>query len=116
MGGAGAPRCRGRSESPSTKETGRDVQKSRRLGSTHLPTPENMVPNGSASEVDVEVSETAFHAHQTVPAAQKRGMGRAGKIIQVLNHWRCLTCCPFINANTGDFSFLFKPNSNRSSP
>lgn len=41
--------------------------------STHLPAPENMVPNGSASKVDVEVSETTFHAHQTVPAAEKHG-------------------------------------------
>lgn len=43
---------------------------------THLPTPENMVPNRSASKVDVEVSETTLHAHQTVPAAQKGGGGQ----------------------------------------
>ena len=31
-----------------------------------------MVPNGRASKVDVEVSETTFHAHQTVPVLHFR--------------------------------------------
>lgn len=39
-----------------------------------------MVPNGSASKVDVEVSETAFHAHQTVPVAQKRGSRNSNSV------------------------------------
>lgn len=65
-------------------ETARKVQNGR--DSTHLPTAENMVPNGSASKVDVEVSETTFHAHQTVPAAQKQGSRK--KTIQCLNHRR----------------------------
>lgn len=30
-----------------------------------------MVPHRGASKVNVEVGETALHAHQTVPAAQK---------------------------------------------
>lgn len=78
---------------------------------THLPTPENMVPNGSASEVNVEVSETTFHAHQTVPAAQKQGsrenesMAESQEVRKQLG--RCLTRRPFINADTGEFPSLF---------
>lgn len=50
-----------------------EMHKKLKATETHLPTPENMVPNGSASKVDVEVGETTFHAHQTVPAAQWQG-------------------------------------------
>jgi hypothetical protein len=34
-----------------------------------------MVPHGGASKVNVEVSETALHAHQTVPEVQEQEWG-----------------------------------------
>lgn len=77
-----------------------------------------MVPNGSAAKVDVEVSETTFHAHQTIPAAQKQGgqkkqvnawITRSEKTTSETSDLR-----PFIHVDTGEFpslSFLFlKPN------
>lgn len=42
-----------------------------KIKGTHLPTPENMVPHGSASKVNMEISKTTLHPHQTVPVAQK---------------------------------------------
>lgn len=96
---------------PSMPKQPKMYRELKRLDPTHLPTPENVVPNGSASEVDVEVSETTFHAHQTVPAAQKQGSRKNNsapepqEVSKQLQ--RCLTCCPFINTDTGEFSFLF---------
>lgn len=75
----------GEESEPLQEETVRNIQKLKKLSSTHLPTPENMVPNRSASKVDVEVSETTFDAHQTVSAAQKQG---SRKTVQRLNHRR----------------------------
>lgn len=47
--------------------------KARDTRGTHLPATENMVPHGGASKVNVEVGETALHAHQTVPEVQESG-------------------------------------------
>lgn len=47
---------------------------------THLPTTENMVPHGGASKVNVEVSETALHTHQTVPEVQEQESGQKTQV------------------------------------
>ena len=86
----------------------------KRLNSTYLPTPENMVPNGSASKVDVEVSETTLHTHQTVPAAEERKNRKNNSVRESQEvskeFQRCLTCCPLINADAGEFSFFKNPH------
>lgn len=48
--------------------------------STHLPTTEDMVPHGGASKVNVEVRETALHAHQTVPEVQGQESGQKAQV------------------------------------
>lgn len=69
-----------------------------------------MIPHRGTSEVNVEVSETTLHTHQTVPAVQKQEWGQRAQVNpksqgeQTLQSH--LTRCPFIKVADGEFPLL----------